>query len=151
MRIRKLSIIALAMLCLGLFTGVCFANEGENSEAQSAKKEKVRHPIMAMSGDYEGEHKDGMYLYQNTYGLSLKNVSHTDIDGVKVKLVVKDGNREVQKLEKEVGTMAAGSRKYVRFKWEDTKMRQFHPTLFITYNDEENGEALTFETRPSNW
>ena len=60
-----------------------------------------------------------------------------------------DGSRKVQSLVKDVGSLEAGKKAFLDYKWEEYNERKLKPQIWVTYNGA-NG-PVTFRGEPPVW
>ena len=138
---KKLTLALIATLIIGLWAGTCWAGE---------KKEKVKHPLSILHAALDKDYNDGINNVKFKCTIWLRNVSHNDVDGVKCKIVVRDGAKKYYEKEKEIETLKAGKREFVTFKWEEFKDYRITPEIWLTYKNDE-GKDVEFQAYSPTW
>ncbi|MBQ7567848.1 hypothetical protein IJT17_03495 [bacterium] len=135
----------LAVLFIGLWaSSVCWADEG------SPKKGKVKHPLSVLHAALDKEYGDGLNNVKYRCTIWLRNISHNDVDGVKCRLLVRDGAKKYYEETKEIETIASGKRIFVNYKWEDRIELRVTPEIWITYKNSD-GEEVEFQAISPTW
>ena len=138
---RRIALAIIAALIVGLWTGTCWAEE---------KPKKVRHPLSVLHAALDREYGDGLYNVKYKATIWLRNVSHDDVDGIKCRLLVREGAKKYFEETKELDTIKAGKRVFVNFKWEDQRDYKVTPEIWITYTNDE-GSEVEFQAFSPTW
>lgn len=134
--------ILIATLIFALWSGVCLA-------ADKAGDEEEKRPLTILHASLSVDSSEfNNVKYRCT--IWLRNVSHRDVDGIKLKLVMRDGSKIFYEKEKEVEDMHSGKRVFVNYKWEDLKDRKVIPELWLTYK-QENGQEKKLQVYAASW
>lgn len=132
------------MLSLAILLGAL------SMQAWADKKEKVIHPLQVMKASIERNRSVGpARSVEGRCTIWLKNISHDDVDGIKVVLKLREGSREIHSLEKTVDEIKGGKKAFLNYSWEDFEDRKLTPQIWVTYNGEEG--PVTFQGEPPVW
>ena len=132
---QRLSLLALALL-LAAFALPALAAEGE-------------HPLMVLDATYTSDGLNASASVRAQCSMCLKNLSDVAVDGVKVTVKLREGTRVILTQDKEVGTLEAGKKTFLDFKFEDYSHRPLKPQIWVTYNGPKG--PVTFEAEPPVW
>ena len=91
---KNITLALIAALLVGIWTSVCWADDS------SPKKEKKKRPLAVLHASLDKQYDDGLNNVKFKCTIWLRNVSHSDVENVKCKLVVRDGARKYYEKEK---------------------------------------------------
>lgn len=136
-------------LCCALLVGlIARADDDEDN----GLKWKGKHPLAVLKGVFQADEGASIGAQKGEATLWIKNMSDVTVDGVKIDLVLYNGNngRKVETVTKKIGEMTAGDKKTVVFKWDIYGQMSLKPRVWVYYNG--GGEELEkFDGEPPIW
>ncbi|GMU56027.1 MAG: hypothetical protein AMXMBFR33_51730 [Candidatus Xenobia bacterium] len=138
----------LALSCAFLVALVALAARADDDD----KKLKGKHPLAVLKGVINSDNGTTLGAMRGDATIWLKNVSDVAVDGVKVEMVIYNGNngRKLETLTKDIGELNAGDKKYLNFKWEIYGATTIKPKVWVYYNGG-GEEPVKFDGEPPVW
>ena len=119
--------------------------------AQAKKSDSRNHPLRVLKSRYQNDQSRGESgSARGNLTVWLQNAVGVPVDGIELEVeLYNDRRRKVETLKKTVGSMAAGKKKVLTFRWDIVAEDVVKPKIFILYNARGNQKAR-FEDNSGN-